>query len=128
MHKAVDLATERGYTETAFGRRRQLRDLRTARGAQRGNAERNAINAPIQGTAADIIKMAMIRIDRELSERQLHSFLVLQVHDELVLNVYLDELEIVSTLVREAMEGAWPECSVPLSVEIGTGHNWLEAH
>ena len=128
MNEAIALATERGYTETAFGRRRQLRNLRTARGAQRGNAERNAINAPIQGTAADIIKIAMIRVEEELKRQQLRSYLVLQVHDELILNVYLDELERVTTLVREAMEGAWPECSVPLVVEIGTGKDWLAAH
>lgn len=128
MNEAIALATERGYTETAFGRRRQLRNLRTARGAQRGNEERNAINAPIQGTAADIIKIAMIRVEEELTKQQLRSYLVLQVHDELILNVYLDELERVTALVREAMEGAWPECSVPLVVEIGTGKDWLAAH
>lgn len=128
MEEAKEAARATGYAETAFGRRRYLRGLLTARGSQLGYEERNAINAPIQGTAADVIKMAMVRIDRELRERRLRSFMMLQVHDELVLNVYDDETDEVMDLVRTSMQQAWPECRVPLLVEMGLGDNWLEAH
>lgn len=127
MTKSVDVARERGYIETAFGRRRYLPDILSHNAVVRGYAERNAINAPIQGTAADIIKIAMINIDRRLKEEGLKTKMILQVHDELNFSVPKDELEKVKALVVEEMERAFP-MNVPLIAECGAGNNWLEAH
>jgi DNA polymerase-1 len=120
-------AQKTGYVETIFGRRRQLRDINSGNSMIRGMAERNAINAPIQGTAADIIKIAMIKINKILKIRQLKTTMILQVHDELVFDVYKPELEEVKKIVVDEMQNA-VGLSVPLIVECGTGSNWLEAH
>ena len=127
MNKAIALATERGYTETAFGRRRQLRNLRTARGAQRGNAERNAINAPIQGTAADIIKIAMVRVYRRLKAEGMQGKLILQVHDELIVECPAGEAQRVRDLVAEEMTHA-VSLDVPMEVDAKVGKDWGEDH
>ena len=128
MQAVVEEARERGYVTTLLGRRRLLPDLRSANAVVRGYAERNAINAPLQGSAADLIKLAMIRLDEELRARGLRSRILLQVHDELNLNVPLEELDEVTYLVRTVMEGVWPELRVPLEVSVGHGENWLVAH
>jgi DNA polymerase-1 len=120
-------ARERGYVETIFGRRRYLEGIDSANGTVRGLAERNAINAPIQGSAADVMKIAMIRIFRGLRERRLASRMILQVHDEVVIDTLRSEQAEVEALVREAMEGA-AALAVPLTVDIGAGDNWLSAH
>lgn len=127
MDRAIEQARERGYVETIFGRRRYLADIRSSNGMTRAMAERNAINAPIQGSAADIMKRAMIRMDRELTERALGARIVLQVHDELVLEVPREEITQVAELLEEAMSGA-ATLTVPLLVESGWGDNWLDAH
>ncbi len=127
MDESILKAKEKGYVETIFNRRRYLPDINSQNAIVRGYAERNAINAPIQGSAADIIKLAMVRIYRRLEEKQLKSKMILQVHDELNFNVYKDELEIVKTIVKEEMERVI-ELKVPLLAECGVGNNWLEAH
>lgn len=127
MDKQVAFAREEGYVETVLGRRRYLADINGRNAMLRGMAERNAVNAPIQGSAADIIKIAMINIHKELEERKLKTKMLLQVHDELVFDVYKPELEEVTKLVTELMEEAFP-LIVPLKVDIGLGNNWLEAH
>ena len=127
MDESIATARSRGYIETAFGRRRYLPDINSGNATVRGYAERNAINAPIQGTAADIIKLAMIRIDRRFIREGLRSKMILQVHDELNFSVVPEELEAVRRAVIEEMEGAW-QMSVPLRADCGTGANWLEAH
>ena len=127
MERQKAFALEHGYVETLCKRRRYLPDIRSHNAVVRGVAERNAVNAPIQGSAADMIKIAMIRIHTELEKRQLRSSIVLQVHDELVLDVWLPELEEVRALVREAMLEAL-SLPVPLEVDIQSGNNWLEAH
>ncbi len=124
---AVEQAHAKGYIETAFGRRRYLPDINSRNATVRGYAERNAVNAPIQGTAADIIKLAMVAIARRLEERHLRTSMILQVHDELNFSVPPAELDEVRALVVEEMERAFP-MSVPLIAECGTGANWLEAH
>jgi DNA polymerase-1 len=118
-------AAEQGYVETLLGRRRYFHNLAAMRGPERGRAEREAINMPIQGTAADILKIAMIRLHQALGERGLRSRMLLQVHDELVLEAPDDEIEVVVPLVREVMSGAF-ELSVPLKVDVEVGQNWLE--
>jgi len=127
MRQAIDNARATGYTQTLFGRRRYLPDIASHNATVRAFAERNAINAPIQGTAADIIKIAMVRIYKRMKQEGLHSKMILQVHDELNFSVPPSEHETMERLVREEMEGA---CSlrVPLTVDIGWGSNWLEAH
>lgn len=127
MEHAKALAREKGYAETLFGRRRYLPDIQSANGTVRGFAERNAINAPIQGTEADIIKIAMIRIYRRFREEGIRSKMILQVHDELNFSVYPDEKEHVEKIVIEEMQGAC-QLSVPLLADAGWGKNWLEAH
>lgn len=127
MTEIVDSAREKGYVETLLGRRRYIRDIHSANATVRGFAERNAINAPIQGTAADMIKLAMIRIHAEMRQRKLKSRMILQVHDELVFDAHLDELEELKQLVEDGMKNALP-MDVPVLVEMGTGNNWLEAH
>jgi DNA polymerase-1 len=118
-------AAEQGYVETLLGRRRYFHNLAAMRGPERGRAEREAINMPIQGTAADILKIAMIHLHRTLGERGLRARMLLQVHDELVLEAPDDEIEAVVPLVREVMSGAF-ELSVPLRVDVEVGQNWLE--
>ena len=113
--------------ETVLHRRRYLPDILSHNANVRGFAERNAVNAPIQGSAADIIKIAMINIDRRMTELGLKSTMMLQVHDELNFNVPKDELDTMKNIVKEEMEGAF-KLSVPLRVDIGVGDNWLEAH
>jgi DNA polymerase-1 len=127
METTIREAQKNGYAETIFGRRRYLRDINSGNSMMRGMAERNAINAPIQGTAADIIKVAMIKINKIFKEEKLKTKMILQVHDELVFDVYKPELEIVRQTVVDAMQNA-VQLSVPLTVECGTGTNWLEAH
>lgn len=123
----IQSARENGYVETLLGRRRYLSDINSHNSVVRGYAERNAVNAPIQGTAADIIKIAMINIFRRFNEAQLKSKMILQVHDELNFNVYSDELEQVKQIVVEEMQNAM-KLQVPLIAEFGMGDNWLEAH
>ena len=127
MEKSVEMAREKGYTETLFGRRCHLPDINSHNAVVRGYAERNAINAPIQGTAADIIKVAMVRIQQRLWKEQLRSKMILQVHDELNFNVVPEEKEKIQQLVVEEMEHAF-KMSVPLEADSGWGANWLEAH
>lgn len=127
MERVVAEARERGYVETIFGRRRYLADIRSNNSMTRSLAERNAINAPIQGSAADIMKIAMIEVDRLLRERKSGARIVLQVHDELVLEVPQGEVTAVTALLTEAMAGA-AELSVPLLVEADAGTSWLDAH
>lgn len=123
----VDFAREHGYVQTVLGRRRYLRDINSQNAMVRGAAERNAVNAPIQGSAADIIKLAMINIHKKLKAGNYKSKMLLQVHDELVFDVYKPELEEIKTLVKSEMENAFT-LDVPLEVDLGTGLNWLEAH
>ena len=127
MDKSIESAREKGYVETVFGRKRFLADINSRNAVVRGYAERNAINAPIQGSAADIIKVAMIRIFKRLEEEGLKSKMILQVHDELNFNVIAHELERVKKIVIEEMEAAYP-LRVPLKTDCGVGENWLEAH
>ncbi|MFA5815368.1 MAG: DNA polymerase I [Bacteroidales bacterium] len=127
MDDAILQAREKGFVTTIMGRKRYLPDILSENQVVRGNAERNAINSPIQGSAADIIKLAMIRIDRELRKKQLRSQLVLQVHDELNFDVYIPELNQVKEIVRHEMEHAL-QLRVPLVIDLGEGKNWLEAH
>jgi DNA polymerase-1 len=123
----IENAKKRGFVETILKRKRSLPDINSANAIVRGFAERNAINAPIQGSAADIIKLAMIEIFHQLESQQLKSKMILQVHDELVFDVLKSEQEEVSSLVKTAMENAI-QMNVPLIAESGIGHNWLEAH
>ena len=127
MDEVINQAREQEYVETVLGRRRYLRDINSRNQTVRGYAERNAINAPIQGTAADIIKIAMINIQDWLEKERLETRMILQVHDELVFDVPLNEVEIVAPKVEELMKNALP-LSVPMEIGIGTGSNWLEAH
>ena len=127
MEESIKQAREKGYVTTMFGRRRYVRDINSRNQVVRGNAERNAINAPIQGSAADIIKIAMIRIFNQIRNKGLKSRMILQVHDELILEVAHDELELVKEIVISEMTGA-ASLKVPLKVDWGTGSNWLEAH
>ena len=127
MEKAKEEARSKGYVETLFHRRRYLADINSANGTVRSFAERNAINAPIQGTAADIIKVAMVRIHRRFKSENIRSKMILQVHDELNFSVYPDEKEKVERIVLEEMQNAFP-MEVPLVADCGWGNNWLEAH
>ena len=127
MNRSIALARERGYAETILGRRRYLRDINGANSVVRGFAERNAINAPIQGSSADMIKIAMIGIHQEMQRMKMQSKMMLQVHDELVFDAHLDELDTLKAIVNDKMVNALP-LSVPVVVEMNTGNNWLEAH
>jgi DNA polymerase-1 len=127
IQSQIDFARKTGYVETILGRRRYLKNINSANAVVRAGDERNAVNAPIQGSAADIIKIAMIRIHEELEKEKLHSKMILQVHDELVFDVLKEEMDIVMPLVKQAMENAYP-LSIPLIVDAGAGENWLEAH
>ena len=127
MEKTIAQGREQGYVETIFGRKRYLPDINSRNANLRSFNERNAINAPLQGSAADIIKIAMINLHKRMQEMRLKSKLILQVHDELVLDVVPEELELLSGLVKETMESV-VELKVPLIAECGYGKNWLEAH
>ncbi|MFY8213901.1 MAG: DNA polymerase I [Flavobacterium sp.] len=127
MQNQVDFARENGYVQTVLGRRRYLKDINSANAMVRSGAERNAVNAPIQGSAADIIKIAMIRIHHRLKTEQWKSKMLLQVHDELVFDVHLSEIETIKPLIKHEMEQAFV-MQVPLEVDMGMGDNWLEAH
>jgi len=128
MESTVAFARENGYVTTLIGRKRYLRDINSRNSLARSNAERIAINTPIQGSAADMIKMAMIEIDHCILDRGLRSRMILQVHDELVFDVYKPELEELKSLVEDKMQGAMSNLNVPILVESGIGNNWLEAH
>jgi DNA polymerase-1 len=127
MNKSIENAREKGYVETIMGRRRYLRDINSANAVVRGFAERNAINAPIQGSSADMIKIAMITIHKAFEERKLESKMILQVHDELIFDAKKDELDVVNPVVHDLMVSAIP-MKVPVLVEMNTGENWLAAH
>ena len=127
LNSTLEFAREHLYVETLLGRRRYIRDINAQNGLLRKAAERNAINAPIQGTAADLIKIAMVKVFKEMEERQLKSKMILQVHDELVFDACQEELETLTELVRRCMSGSM-HLSVPLDVEVNAGHNWFEAH
>ncbi|WP_299116193.1 DNA polymerase I [uncultured Winogradskyella sp.] len=127
MSKQVDFARDNGYVQTVLGRRRYLKDINSRNAVVRGAAERNAVNAPIQGSAADIIKIAMINIHQKLKASDYKSKMLLQVHDELVFDVYKPELENMKSLIKTEMENAY-KLSVPLDIELDIGDNWLEAH
>ena len=128
MTDTVAQARERGYVETITGRRRYLPDLRSANPTVRSSAERNAINMPIQGSSADLIKIAMVHIAKVAREENWRTKLLLQVHDELVFDLYLPEKERVLEIIQDRMKNALPQLKVPIVVETGTGANWLEAH
>jgi len=127
MSEQVDFARQNGYVQTVLGRRRYLKDINSANAVVRSGAERNAVNAPIQGSAADIIKIAMINIYKKLTSENWKSKMLLQVHDELVFDVHLSEIEKIKPMIKHEMENAI-KLDVPLDVEIGVGDNWLEAH
>lgn len=127
MSEQVDFARDNGYVQTVLGRRRYLKDINGSNAIVRGAAERNAVNAPIQGSAADIIKIAMINIHKKLEEGKYKSKMLLQVHDELVFDIYKPELEELRVMIKSEMEQAYT-IAVPLDVEVGLGENWLEAH
>jgi DNA polymerase-1 len=127
MDDSINTAREKEYVETILGRRRYLRDINSRNAATRGFAERNAINAPIQGSAADIIKIAMIDIHKWLLKENLRTRMTMQVHDELVFDLHKDEVSIVTENVLKLMTNA-VQLEVPMEVEVGVGLNWLEAH
>ena len=127
MERSIENARQKGFVETIFHRKRFLPDINSHNATVRGYAERNAINAPIQGSAADIIKVAMARIGQRFADERLRSKMILQVHDELNFSVPADERERVQQIVIEEMENACP-MRVPLKADYGWGSNWLEAH
>jgi DNA polymerase-1 len=127
MNDTMNFARENGYVETIMGRRRYLRDINSANQTVRGFAERNAINAPIQGSAADMIKIAMIRIHQDIIDQKLNSKMTMQVHDELVFDVPKSETEVMKKIIEDRMKNAI-DMKVPILVEVGEGSNWLEAH
>ena len=127
MDKSIKVAKKNGYVETIFNRKRYLPDINSHNGVVRGYAERNAINAPIQGSAADIIKVAMINIYNRLKKENVQAKVILQVHDELNFSVPANEKELVEQIVIEEMERAY-KMHVPLKADCGWGNNWLEAH
>jgi DNA polymerase-1 len=128
MDKTVEFARENGFVKTLMGRRRYLRDINSRNALARTNTERVAINTPIQGTAADLIKIAMINIHKEFKKQNFKSKMILQVHDELVFDAHKDELEIIKPIIEDKMKHAIPDLKVPLLVGMDTGENWLEAH
>jgi DNA polymerase-1 len=127
IQEQIDFARENGYVQTILGRRRYLKDINSQNAIVRGGAERNAVNAPIQGSAADVIKIAMINIYKKLKDENWKSKMLLQVHDELVFDVHNDELEKIQPMIKHEMENAFT-MAVPLEVELGMGRDWLEAH
>jgi DNA polymerase-1 len=127
IQEQIEFARENGYVQTILGRRRYLKDINSQNAVVRGGAERNAVNAPIQGSAADIIKIAMINIHKRLNAENWKSKMLLQVHDELVFDVHNSELEKIQPMIKHEMENAF-KLDVPLIVDLGKGHDWLEAH
>jgi DNA polymerase-1 len=127
MEKVISEAREKEYVETILGRRRYLRDINSKNATMRGFAERNAINAPIQGSAADMIKVAMINIHNWMMQENLKSKMILQVHDELVFDVHRSEEVLMEKKIPEFMKTAI-ELEVPMEIGLGFGNNWLEAH
>jgi len=127
IHEQIEFARENGYVQTILGRRRYLKDINSQNAIVRGGAERNAVNAPIQGSAADIIKIAMINIHEKLTSGNWKSKMLLQVHDELVFDVHNSELEKIKPMIKHEMENAF-KLDVPLDVDLGAGKDWLEAH
>jgi DNA polymerase-1 len=127
MDWSIEQAREKEYVETVMGRRRYLKEINSKNAVMRAVAERNAINAPIQGSAADIVKKAMIDVQQEMDKRGMQSRMLLQVHDELVFDMHKSESEELKSLVKEKMEQTIT-LKVPLTVDIGEGINWLEAH
>lgn len=127
IDQQVAFAREHGYVKTVMGRRRYLKDINARNAMVRGGAERNAVNAPVQGSAADIIKVAMISIFDEMKNRKMQSEMLLQVHDELIFDTHKDEVDELKELIKDKMENAF-KLDVPLDIEIGAGQNWLEAH
>jgi DNA polymerase-1 len=129
MDDMINYARENGYVQTVMGRKRWLRDINSSNFTVRGYAERNAINSPIQGTAADMIKLAMIKVHEEFNKRQFKSKMVLQVHDELVFDAVKDEVDIIKPVILECMQSAMTlPNNIPILAEAGVGDNWLEAH
>jgi DNA polymerase-1 len=127
MDECIRKARDLGYVETMYGRRRYLPDILSRNSVVRGNAERNAINSPIQGSAADVIKIAMVRIHEAIMQKGLQTAMILQVHDELNFDVFPGEEVMVRKIVKEMMESA-VKLKVPLTIDMGEGANWLEAH
>jgi DNA polymerase-1 len=127
MNNIIKFAREHGYVQTILGRRRYLRDINSANASVRGFAERNAINTPIQGSAADMIKIAMNNIYYEMNKLNFKSKMIMQVHDELVFDAYKDEVEVLIPIIKDKMVNALP-LNVPIETVIKTGNNWLEAH
>jgi len=127
INSQISFAREHGYVETVLHRRRYLKDINSRNAVVRGAAERNAVNAPIQGSAADIIKLAMIKIHNRFTKENFKSKMLLQVHDELVFDAHKNELDVITPIIKEEMENAF-SLSVPLVVDVGLGNNWLEAH
>ena len=127
MDKSIEDARRTGYAVTALGRRRTLRDINSRNATARQSAERDAMNTPVQGTAADLIKLAMVRVDRALRAEGLKAKMVLQIHDELLFDVPRAEVEAVSALAKREMSAAL-DLGVPLEVSVGVGENWLAAH
>ena len=127
INQQMEFARQNGFVQTILGRRRYLNDINSMNQVVRGAAERNAVNAPIQGSAADIIKIAMINIHKKLETENWQSKMLLQVHDELVFDVHLSELECIQPMIKAEMENAFV-LDVPLEVKIGIGQNWLEEH
>jgi DNA polymerase-1 len=129
MDDTINFARENGFVQTLMGRKRWLKDINSANFTVRGFAERNAINSPIQGSAADMIKLAMIRIHEEFAREGLRSRMLLQVHDELVFDAHKAELDIIKPIIMRCMQSALPlPQEVPAIAEMGSGINWLEAH
>ena len=129
MDDTINFAKENGYVETLMGRKRWLKDINSANFTVRGFAERNAINSPIQGTAADMIKLAMIKVHEKFIKEKFKSKMILQVHDELVFDAVKEEAEIIKPIILDCMRAALPlPNGVPVEAEIGEGENWLEAH
>jgi DNA polymerase-1 len=127
MDRMIEQARKNQIVTTLMGRKRYLRDINSRNSLIRSNAEHNAINTPIQGSAADIIKLAMIKIFEKFNEKNLKSKMILQVHDELLFDVFTEEKDIVLEIIKNEMENA-VELSVPLIVDISEGNNWSEAH
>ena len=127
MSDQIDFARNNGYVETIMGRRRYLQNINSQNNMLRSGAERNAINAPVQGSAADIIKIAMININSEFKKQSLKSKMLLQVHDELVFDVHNSEKDMIQDIVKTTMESA-VKLKVPLKIDLEFGKNWLEAH
>jgi DNA polymerase I len=128
MDDTVEQARKQGFVKTIMGRRRYLRDIDSRNGVLRSHAERNAINTPVQGSAADMIKIAMVDINEAFEKEQFKSKMILQVHDELVFDAHKDELETIKPIIEEKMKYALPDLKVPILVEMGEGQNWREAH